>query len=145
MTDREHELWAAIHDLRRRMDERERRERVGVWVDYSATSTITGWSAYTTKLLNYILDLPLVYVSFTIIGTSYAITASFTLPYTSVAAGGSAVVAIRVRDNTGARVVGLAALAADSATCNCYSDMAGAGWTAAGTKEIYGEVFYIAA
>jgi hypothetical protein len=55
------------------------------WQDYSATSTITGWDAFTTKFLRYKKVGKLVYVQFDFEGTNGGATtaASFTLPTAS--------------------------------------------------------------
>jgi hypothetical protein len=49
--------------------------------DYSATSTIVGWSSYDTKKIFYKKVGKLVFCQFSLRGTSDADTASFTLPY----------------------------------------------------------------
>ena len=143
MTDREHELWAAIHDLRRRMDERERREygTTSAWTDYSATSTITGWSAYTTKFVYYLRIGKLVGVVFGLVGTSNSTEAKFTLPY-AAAANPNVRFLIRARDNGGAYVLGTGLLTALSDLVTTYADITGAVFTNVGTKYIAGQFFY---
>jgi len=53
------------------------------WTDYSATSTIVGFTSYTTKQIWYKKVGALVFVNFNLAGTSDATTLSFTLPFTS--------------------------------------------------------------
>ena len=51
------------------------------WVDYSATSTIVGWTSFTTKKLQYkIVGANTMIVMFQLEGTSNAATTTFTLP-----------------------------------------------------------------
>ncbi len=50
------------------------------WIDYSATSTIVGWSSFTTKLIRYRIIGKQMFVSFVIEGTSNSTTTTFTLP-----------------------------------------------------------------
>jgi len=51
------------------------------WVDYSATSTIVGWSSFTTKKISYkIIDNAMI-LDFDLLGTSNTTTASFTIPF----------------------------------------------------------------
>ena len=57
-----------------------------VWTDYSSTSTVTGWSSYTTKTIKYKRVGNLVFVQFYIDGTSSSTISSFTVPY-SIASG----------------------------------------------------------
>ena len=129
MTDREHELWAAIHDLRRRMDERERRENTGVVVDYSSTSTVTGWSATTTLAVHYLRSGSLVHVFYNIIGTAHAATAtaSFTIPFTASIATRNA--AARARDNGAYTDSGYAVIPSATGTVNLYHNQVAAAWT----------------
>jgi hypothetical protein len=53
------------------------------WVDYSATSTIVGWSSFTAKKIRYRVVGKLVFVTAQLTGTSNSTTTSFTLPFTS--------------------------------------------------------------
>jgi len=55
----------------------------GVWANYSAVSTIVGWSSFTTKLIYTKKIGKTVFVSFFLHGVSNATTISFTLPYKS--------------------------------------------------------------
>jgi hypothetical protein len=53
------------------------------WVDYSATSNITGWGSFTTKQLTYKIIGDTLFVKFFLSGTSNSTGTSFTLPYVS--------------------------------------------------------------
>ena len=113
----------------------------GVWADYFATSTIVGWAAsptgyiYTKKVGN------LVFVSFRISGTSNTTSVSFTLPYVASAQyfGG---VLTYVVDNSEALSTAAKAEMNGSRTVGCYKTMASGGWTASGTKSVYGNFWY---
>lgn len=113
---------------------------LGSWVDYSATSTITGWSSYVIKQIWYKKILPKLYlVTFQIEGTSNSTSLNFTLPFTADAVGnqGCAVSAI----NNGGQVSnGYIVIAPASDTLNAYTTLNDAGWTGAGTKEIIGQI-----
>ncbi len=112
------------------------------WTDYSATSTIVGWSSFTVKSIFYKRIGDLVFVSWDLDGTSNATTTTFTVPITS-----NADVELRLstfaRDNgTAATGGGLVQLPVSSTTFFLSSDMALAAWTASGTKTTKGQVFY---
>lgn len=110
------------------------------WTDYSATSTIVGWTSFTAKVLNYRKVGKLVFVEFYISGTSNSINTSFSLPYTK--SGAALEVICRVRDNSGALSAGLMQLLGAASTANFYSTVAGGAWTASGTKQISGQFWY---
>lgn len=112
----------------------------GAWTDYSATSTIVGWSSYVTKRIYYkdIGKTRFVYVHFD--GTSNSTSTSFTLPSACTNAinfGGP----IRTDDN-GNINIGHFVLAAGASTVNCYYGVATAAWTASGTKRLIGQFTY---
>ena len=77
--------------MRSKLDDLEARiaylERAGsldytALTDYSSTSTIVGWSAYTTKQIKYKMIGSVYFVFFNIAGTSNSTTTYFTLPIT---------------------------------------------------------------
>jgi hypothetical protein len=53
------------------------------WVDYSATSTIVGWSSFTTKIIRYYVVGKIVTVLYQLAGNSNSTTTTFTLPFTN--------------------------------------------------------------
>ena len=116
----------------------------GTWTDYSDDSTIVGWSAYTTQKIYYKIVGKLVFVQFDITGTSDSTSTTFTLPYTQSNYVYAQVV-IRIQDNTQTPVTGIFILPQNSATIDFYSTLGGGGWTASGTKSIYGQFWYEAA
>lgn len=138
------QMYLEIERLKKKIDGLETLETGGAWVDYSATSTITGWSSFTTKALRYMYSGKLVFVSAHLAGTSDSTSTSFTLPAAATAAIAYNVPA-RAQDNGGAFAWGLATLAASASTVNCYSTAAGGAWTASGTKTAFVQFFYVRA
>jgi hypothetical protein len=117
----------------------------GTWTPYHDTSTITGWSSFTEKLIYYYEIGNMVWVNFAISGVSNATSASFTLPSTT-AAGVVSTAAIQVEDNgTTQADSGLAQVTAGSATVNCYKEMDATVFTNSGNKGVGGQLFYVKA
>ncbi len=110
--------------------------------DYSGTSTVVGWTSFTSKQIWYKKVGKLVYVWFTLKGTSNATTTSFTLP---IANNGSfEVISFCGRClDTGADLQSppYVSLAASASTANVLRYNAAA-WTASGVKEINGQFVY---
>jgi len=112
------------------------------WTDYSATSTITGWSGFTVKIIRYKKIGKLMWVAFQIAGPSDAATVSFTLPYTAAASGLFEFPILVVDNGVTAATPGRGLLLVGASTVNCYKDYTGAAWTASGTKQARGEFWY---
>lgn len=110
------------------------------WLDYSATSTITGWSSYTVKEIFYKVVGKIVFINFALAGTSNSATATFTLPYTSI--NMSILVAIAAKDNGSIINNAVAAVNPGSNLAGFYTNMDAAAWTASGTKTVVGQFFY---
>jgi hypothetical protein len=109
------------------------------WTDYSSTSTIVGWSN-PTKILNYVILGKLMFVQFSITGTSDSTSTSFTLPIT--ANGTQAMSYAVVRDNSSFQTYpGYASIANGAAVVNIYKDGLGTGWTASNDKRTIGSFF----
>lgn len=114
------------------------------WTDYGGTSTIVGWSGTPTAYIWYKKIGNLVYVNFSIAGTSNATNISFTLPYIAVNSANAFIrVACSGRDN-GSFLATPAQFYLDpnSATAGANKDFSGAAWTASGIKEIRGQFWY---
>lgn len=109
--------------------------------DYSGTSTITGWSSFTNKDLVYKRVGHTVHVWFRLGGTSDSATTSFTLPRTNEL-GFAVRFMIRCNDNGGSFVIGNCQMTDGSATVTCYSDAGSTGWTASGSKNVFGYICY---
>ena len=58
------------------------------FIDYSATSTVVGWTTFTQKTIRYSVIGKLLIVEYFISGTSNATTTSFTLPQASATVSG---------------------------------------------------------
>lgn len=111
-----------------------------VWNDWAGSSTIIGWSSFTTKNILYKRIGKLVIISFFLTGPSNATGASFTLPFTANAAYGLTI-PIAAQDN-GVVVTSPVAYLGNTTTCSLYKDITGTTWTASGTKDIRGQFFY---
>lgn len=114
------------------------------WQDYSASSTIVGWSSFTKKIIQYKQVGKIVFVSFYLEGTSNSTSVSFTLPFTSAAApdnqGG---VYFATQDNSlGLTTAGRFYMSAGTSTVNCNKDMGAGAWTASGTKGVQGNFWF---
>lgn len=112
----------------------------GAWTDYSATSTIVGWSSFTAKQIYYKDIGKTRFVYFKFDGTSNSTTTSFTLPSASsntADCGGPA----RTDDN-GVTGLGHYVLPANSATVTAYYGVTASAWTASGTKRLIGQFTY---
>ena len=115
---------------------------VVAWLDYSAISTIVGWSSFTTKQI-YVKKIDkTVFVAFYIYGVSNSASTSFTVPYAAASAPIYTQFNPRVQDNAGAYVMGIGSLEASGTTVTLTSDLQGANWTNSGTKVAIGEFWY---
>ncbi len=159
-------LIVQIQDLQERMDELERfaltsqsvlANKIGVgtadldnieagdiatipWTDYSATSTIVGWTSYTTKKIFYKKSGKLVFVQYHISGTSDSITTTFTLPYT-MQSDLNLYKTIKVVDNS-TDAVGYARLDLGTSMVDLFPDIVGNNWTASNTKFVADQFWY---
>jgi hypothetical protein len=115
------------------------------WTDYSGTSTVVGWSAFTTKKIFYKKIGKLVWVAFQLEGTSDATTATFTVPVArsndsftlTFPMGGD------IQDNSVAVTTNaFGSIASAGSTVSTGPSAAGGGWTNSGTKRIAGQFFY---
>lgn len=109
------------------------------WIDYSATSTIVGWSSFTTKVIKYRVIGKMVFVNFGLNGTSNSATTSFTLPSNNVNA--TTLVNGMYAVNNGVQVRGMSVTTLNSNTILLFQNES-ATWTASGLKYIYGQFFY---
>lgn len=116
-------------------------ENTDDWVDYSATSTIVGWTSFTTKHIRYKISHKKIFVTFYLAGTSNSATTSFTVPTAMTANFVELMLVHRGLDN-GVAVIGRYYLDASTTTVVGNVDISGGGWTASGTKIFSGEFFY---
>lgn len=109
------------------------------WVDYAASSTVVGWSSFTTKYIQYRQGYKYAVVEAEISGTSDATSVSFTIPNTIGAVGSVKVTAAQVQNNGSfATTPGLAYIdpSTSATTIVVRSNFASGTWTASGTKTI---------
>lgn len=120
------------------------------WTDYAGTSTITGWSSFTSgrKLIYYKKIGKIVFISFLLEGTSNSTAVSFTLPYTAADLEGTGLLEFgstgtSIQDN-GVVLTVATRIRLDGATNTVYmyTNMGTAGWTASGTKSVRGSFWY---
>jgi len=111
------------------------------WTDYSATSTVVGWSSFVEKKIYYKKIGKIVFVTCNLSGTSDSTSVSFTLPYTSSNTTDYATCG-RASDNGGSDNVGVFTFGKNTSTCNVSYGTNMAGWTAANAKYVYGQFWY---
>jgi hypothetical protein len=105
------------------------------WVDYSSTSTIVGWSSFTTKLIKYRVIGKQVFVIANIRGTSNSTSTSFTIPFNSISTNDNMGYGL----NNGGAVNCLIEISSGTNLVGCYANLAG--WTGSGTKSIWVQFF----
>jgi hypothetical protein len=116
------------------------------WIDFSEQSSIIGWSSFTTKIIRYKVVGNIVHVTYFISGISNSTTTSFTVPFLIKISGASAT-ALTV-DNGTATTTGYLLFSANSNNLLARKPISrtdvgsSATWTASGTKEIQGQLFY---
>ena len=112
------------------------------WTDYSSTSTVTGWSSFTNKIIRYAVIGNIVHVHFFILGTSNSTTTSFTLPISISSNLIATEIEVPCRIfNNGTPALGFFRNE-NSTTIGAYSTITGSSWTASGTKLISGDFYY---
>lgn len=112
----------------------------GAWTDYSSSSTVTGWSSFTTKSILYKKIGKTVFVSYAVVGTSNSTAATFTLPYTPV----HAVRGCGFTTNNGSVGPGggLIIMGNVDGTVTFCPTMAVGEWTASGAKSCEGQFWF---
>jgi hypothetical protein len=115
------------------------------WTDYSGTSTIVGWSSFTTKKIYYKKIGKLVFVDYNLDGTSDNTALTFTLPYATSTLLPDPTSIIVWAMNNGVANTGYVRIPANSSTVTFYRDVLGNTWTAANRKYVLGQFFYEAA
>lgn len=112
------------------------------WVEYEELSTISGWSSFSTKEIQYrYLNLDTILVNFKLVGPSNLSSSSFTLP--SICLGTVNCPSGLAGDN------GILSVSPGSIQCISGSnlvilakDLTSASWTASGIKSIAGQFIY---
>lgn len=106
------------------------------WVDYSATSTIVGWSSYTTKIIKYRIIGKQMFFIVSISGTSNSTTSSFTLPTNNM---NQIVTSYCYAINNGTVVNGQASISSNSNLTSFTQNFSP--WLSSGTKSVYSQFF----
>jgi hypothetical protein len=107
-------------------------------LDYSATSTVVGWSSTTTKWI-YIIETPNTYhVFWDIDGTSDSATTTFSLPFTSTFAVQT--ISTRVVNGSGQSGPGYASTAAGSDLVTLRTNGIASNYNASGNKRSAGQM-----
>lgn len=113
------------------------------WADYSATSTVVGWTSFTTKAIYTKKIGKTVFVMFHIDGTSNSTAVTFTLPYTNnanaIATGSSGYC---VDNGSALTTASRADIGLSENFVAVFKDMATGVWTNSGTKRVTGSIFY---
>lgn len=114
-----------------------------VWTDYSATTTVTGFSVFTTKVVYYKRVGRLVFVWYAIRGTSNATTFTFTLPITPKSLYSYGHRMPVYGEDAGSALASPAALEwNNTTTVTLYGNLAAAAWTGSGVKASIGSFVY---
>lgn len=112
----------------------------GVWSDYSATSTIVGWSSFAIKTI-YIKKMgKMVFVSFSLSGISNSTSVTFTLPYATATGSQIYSSCYAVNNDVVSNNPGLVAIY--TSTITIYRNNILDNWTASGTKITAGQFWY---
>lgn len=118
-------------------------ELTDAWTDYSASTTLVGFSGTTAKVVWYKKMGKAVFVNFKIQGTSNAATFTFTLPDNAVV---GCSLPVRVESNSVyGTAPGLLEMSAGSNVVTLYKDFTGAAFAAGNEKYGAGTFFYIVA
>lgn len=118
-------------------------ELLTAWTDYSAISTIVGWSAFTVKEIWYKKFGSLVFCEFDIQGTSDDTVATFTLPYAHNSDLDMHASLGRFMDNTvWLDTAGFIFMSAGSSIVSLGQDGASTAWTNSGVKRVKSQFFF---
>ena len=115
------------------------------WTNYGGTSTVVGWSSFTTKTILYKKNVKTVFVQFAIQGTSDATTVSFTLPYDVDVLGSGQVfqcLVYGIDNGTPQTLPARLDIPSSGKIFNVYKTLGAAAWTGSSTKGVRGEFHY---
>jgi hypothetical protein len=111
------------------------------WVDYSATSTIVGWSSFTVKNIRYYVVGKIVTVFYQFNGTSNSTTTTFTLPFAN--AGANVFYPIAYTNNGVSGVTpGRTRFLTGDSFATMAIDWANVNFSASGSKTCAGTIIY---
>jgi len=109
------------------------------WTDYTGTSTVVGWSSFTTKQIWYKIIGKTMIIRYHLAGTSDSTTTTFTFPATSISDSSQFVVTSAV-DSGAAAVAGLTRVDPATSVVILRRTVNGATYTASGTKVAIGTI-----
>ena len=115
------------------------------WTDYSSTSTVVGWSSFTTKKIFYKKVGRLVFVAFTLTGTSNSTAVTFTLPFAVINEAGlrfGDALSLATDNGVTLTTPGRVTTQENDTTAFIYTEFANAAWTASGSKDVRGSFWY---
>lgn len=110
--------------------------------DYSATSTVTGWASFTTKVIAYKKVGKTVRVAFIINGTSNSTAVSFTLPYAASGLLASWTGPLGYGYDNTTLLTTQPQWYLTGSTVNAYPSLALGNWTNVNTKIVQGQFWY---
>jgi len=123
----------------------------GAWTDYSSSSTVTGWSSTTQKVIRYTQVGKTVYVVYGITGTSNSTSITFTVPIAAkdIGTGLTSETSTGLAEDNGSLVSSPARVyidaSANASLINIVKSGGTANWTNSGTKLVRGVHIYEAA
>lgn len=117
--------------------------KMASWIDYSASSTINGFSSFTTKIVMYKVEGDTLFFMVDIFGGFSGTSVNFTLPIAPAVGHPSIFALAKVRYNGLDRPdPGPIAIEAGNATFVCYANMTTANWPTGSTRYVRAEGFY---
>ena len=109
------------------------------WIDYSAFSTIVGWSSFTTKKIYYKQVGNMLYVAFDLTGTSNNKSVTFTLPFLKTATNPLLCAVTTIAEDNSVYLTSPGRInISNSYIVACYSDLFTGAWTNSGEKRVMG-------
>lgn len=109
------------------------------WIDYSSTTTVTGFSGTPTKNVRYKISDGIMHIDYYFTGTSNATSFSFTIPYAS-ATGFTTYFVAQAANNGSYATEAFAEVPNGSTTIGLYVGNPLNNWTASGTKTARGSM-----
>ena len=107
------------------------------WIDYSAISTVVGWSSFTVKDIEYMISGNICNVRGLIAGTSNSTTTSFTLPLNYTGTNSYGVVSVSYANSgTNSTIPGIIRIISNTSEILFFRDGTLLNFSATGTKQI---------
>jgi len=116
---------------------------MATWIDYSATSTIVGWSSFTNKQIWYKIQGDTLFWWVRLTGTSNSTTTTFTLPTAPNASVLTNFAMSRIMNvGSASNSPGCVRMVASSTTLTCFASLQSTNYGISNTKEVIAEGFY---